>query len=261
MPLNWFLELTKWRNLILQFQSISMINSIRSILFGILLSVITPNRIGEVAGRLLHVKQENRIKAIHANIFSSISQLTVTISMGLVALYYLNLPLLENLSDIRWVYFLALILLLMVYFASNKLHFFVSKIAAKFKKATSIKNISTTQRVRTFSFSLLRYLVFTTQFILLSKVFGSLQSYSGLFSMVAAVYFFTAVLPTNWASGLIVRTSFTHAIFEVTVAEGAIGLSASIVLWMINLLLPASLGIVSLPKINWNVSKYLKAWS
>ena len=49
-----------------------------------------PNRIGEYAGRILYINEENRIRAIPLTILGSISQLAVTMSAGTAGILYIR---------------------------------------------------------------------------------------------------------------------------------------------------------------------------
>jgi hypothetical protein len=50
MPVNWFLELVKWKRLVGRNQDLSYGVALRGLLLGVALSVITPNRLGELGG-------------------------------------------------------------------------------------------------------------------------------------------------------------------------------------------------------------------
>ena len=260
MPLNWMIEIVKWRWIICKFQEISFLNSFKSVLLGILLSVITPNRIGEIAGRLKHISKENRIKGIHANVFGALSQLTITILTGLLALFIIDYPFFKTFNHLKWFWLLFFLITLFVFLFSNKLHFLISRIAKKIKQADTITKISTQLRGQVLLLSLLRYFVFSTQFALLSIMLGSKEDPLMLAATVAIVFFFTAVLPTNWASGILVRTSLAFGVYEALFNEGIIGLVASVLLWGINLLLPAVIGLSTIPQLDWMKFKSMRSW-
>src|SRR3546814_9635332 len=64
MLMNWFTESLKWQYLCLQFQPISLIKAIESVLCGLAWAVFTPNRIGEYGGRVLFLMPRKRIFGI-----------------------------------------------------------------------------------------------------------------------------------------------------------------------------------------------------
>ena len=61
---NWGIEARKWQLLMKAVQPMSFITAFKSVLCGVTLSLNTPNRMGEYGGRILFVKEGNRIKAI-----------------------------------------------------------------------------------------------------------------------------------------------------------------------------------------------------
>jgi len=77
--INWGIEARKWQLLVKSLQRISYFVAFKAVLSGVTLSLNTPNRIGEYGGRILYVKEGNRIKAISLSIAGSMSQLIVTL--------------------------------------------------------------------------------------------------------------------------------------------------------------------------------------
>ena len=89
--LNWGLETAKWRLLILKIEKISFTRAFKAILSGVTVSVFTPNRIGEYAGRVVYINTADRIKAALITVISSLSQLTITLLVGALSLlFYLS---------------------------------------------------------------------------------------------------------------------------------------------------------------------------
>jgi len=87
--INWGIEARKWQLLVKSLQRISYFVAFKAVLSGVTLSLNTPNRIGEYGGRILYVKEGNRIKAISLSIAGSMSQLIITLLMGCTGLVFL----------------------------------------------------------------------------------------------------------------------------------------------------------------------------
>jgi hypothetical protein len=89
---NWSFEALKWRVLIGHIQKMSFLTAFRAILSGLSVSVAmnTPNGSGEYFGRILYIKQGNRIRAITLTLVGSISQLIVTMFFGTIGLFLLR---------------------------------------------------------------------------------------------------------------------------------------------------------------------------
>ena len=91
MFVNWGIEAIKWQLLIKHIQQFSFFRSFKSVLSGCSVTMLTPNRVGEYGGRILYVKEDNRIKAISLTIVGSISQLLVTMIMGCFGLFFFKI--------------------------------------------------------------------------------------------------------------------------------------------------------------------------
>ncbi|HPI54410.1 MAG TPA: lysylphosphatidylglycerol synthase domain-containing protein, partial [Chitinophagaceae bacterium] len=64
MILNWTVEGIKWRLLLKGTEQLSIIRSLQSVLTGVAVSMITPNRIGEYMGRILFLENRNKIQGV-----------------------------------------------------------------------------------------------------------------------------------------------------------------------------------------------------
>src|SRR5690606_33009374 len=95
MLLNWSLETFKWKLAVSKVQQVDFFTAFRAVLSGVSFSVTTPNRVGEYLGRVLYMKEGNRLKAISLTITGSISQLIITLIMGFTGLIILK-PLIEK---------------------------------------------------------------------------------------------------------------------------------------------------------------------
>ena len=76
MPLNWFLEIAKWRQLLLQRWNINWSIATKAVLAGVSVSLTTPNRIGEYAGRMLVAPSEQAVTVVKTGsaAYSSLSK-------------------------------------------------------------------------------------------------------------------------------------------------------------------------------------------
>jgi hypothetical protein len=254
MPINWLLETLKWRSIVDPIQKINFIKSVKSIFAGILLSLFTPNRIGELGGRLLYIKKENRSTVLYLNSICSISQLMITVLIGIWSILYLK-DFLTDWIDMEESILIVIdstftILILLVYFSSKQLGKLFDFFSKK-KEEKSNKRVNKRIRFRLLTLSLARYAVFCIQFYLVIQIFESTITIQLSTAAIALVFFLTAVVPTGFISDLPVRTSIAFIIFEFIGFNGVSGLSASILLWIINLILPALISLYFLRKIDW----------
>jgi uncharacterized protein (TIRG00374 family) len=263
MFINWGLEAFKWKKLVNKFEDISFVDSFKAILAGTTISSVFPNRAGEFIGRVFVLKKENIIKGSLVTFIGNISQLLITVILGLISLFIFSLlyiNFIKSLSIILIILlFLSIIgavyLLLFLYFKID----FVEKIAKKlFKKRFPkqskyfdvFRQYNTQELLNILLVSLARYLVFSVQFYLCFLLFGvKMNIFEGLM-IIAVIYLIITVIPTVALSELGVRGSVSLFIFAYYLPH--VGpfyefmnisiVAASAMIWLINLIIPALAG-------------------
>jgi hypothetical protein len=243
VPLNWGIEIVKWKWILNDVQSLSWLQSVKSVLCGVALSIVTPNGIGDFGGRMLGIESKNRGQALFCNGFLSFSQLLLTFVFGLLGLLVvkdqIHFPLRSLIIDlISWLLIGAGF---WVYFQSKFRFKFVKSFLLKFNQHVSFE-LSFLDRLKILLLSLIRYLVFCTQFYLLLLCFKSDLGVAETFSSIAFVYLCSAIIPTGWFSSLVVRGSVSFFVFHSVLSIGEVGVVVSSLLWLINLLVPALIG-------------------
>jgi len=254
MFVNWSLEALKWKISVQGVQPVSFFRSLKAIFSGVSFSVTTPNRTGEYLGRVLYMDDGNRLRVISLTILGSISQLLVTIFFGLLGLLILR-PDITNMHLSGWMEWLkdlgiigaslAFIVLTVFYFRIGWLVKWIDKIPAIKKYIWLINELEktdTTLLMRLLSISLLRYLVFATQYFLLFHFFGVEVNWWQGFWATAIVFFVMAITPTIELFEVVKKMYVTKEIFAIfTVNTLAIGFVTTTI-WFINLVIPATIG-------------------
>jgi uncharacterized membrane protein YbhN (UPF0104 family) len=263
MFINWGLEALKWKMLVNKFECISFLDSFKAILAGTTISSVFPNRAGEFIGRVFVLKKENIIKGSLVTFIGNISQLLITIILGLISLFIFSLPyinLIKSLSIILIILILLtivliIIVLLLLYFKIE----FIEKIAQRLFQKRLLKLSKYFEVFRLYNsielhnillISLLRYFVFSTQFYLCFLLFGiKMNIFEGLI-IISVIYLIITVIPTVALSELGVRGSVSLFVFAYYFT--AIGsfdeqvkiaiVAASALIWIINLIIPALAG-------------------
>ncbi len=253
---NWGIEAKKWQLLVQHVQPFSLFKAFKSVLAGCSITMLTPNRIGEYGGRILFLKEENRIKAISLNIASSISQLLITMVMGCAGLIYLrffshnNSNVLSVLPDF-WgnvlIYFsiTATVLLFLLYIRLAWLVRLIEKVPAftkAVKHVTVLDEFSARELLKLLLLSLLRYLVFVLQYILLLQVMQVNIEWGLSFWLITVFYLVMAVAPTIGFLELPVRAKASMELMKLY-STNTLGIeTAALSIWLINLVLPALIG-------------------
>ena len=83
MFLNWSIETIKWKILIDKIQAFSFFNAFKAIFAGITIGIFTPNRVGEIGGRVLFLDKGKRTFGVLATGIGSFAQFITTISTGI----------------------------------------------------------------------------------------------------------------------------------------------------------------------------------
>ncbi len=256
MLLNWGVEARKWQVLMKPLERMSFIRAFKSVLAGCSVTFITPNRVGEFGGRILFVHEGHRARAIPLTILGSMSQLLITLVMGIGGLLLLRLYPFQidlDLSTTHWLVediLLGLSVGLAVMIALSYLYIdtLVDKIQ-RFnwlkpivKYITVLHSFSRKQLLRILVLSFFRYLVFILQYVWLLQVAGVDVEFWTSFWVISVFYLLMAMAPTIGFIELPVRAVASVELFA-PYSENVLGIQAAALgIWIINLVIPAIIG-------------------
>lgn len=245
MLINWGLESLKWQYLLMPFIRIGFFRSFRAVMSGTTVSLFTPNRIGEFAGRVLHLDPGYRIQGVVATITGSMSQLLVTILTGCVAV--LILPDDPSLSSVLPSSLLVPIAL-GIPLISFVVFYFLPRIpgwmpAGKVAELlSSLRQYSAQALTVATLLSAIRYFIFSLQFFLVLRLFGIELEFMNALRLIAIIYLAMAIIPTMALSEITIRGSVALYFLAPYSGDPLAILAASTLLWIVNLAFPASLG-------------------
>jgi uncharacterized membrane protein YbhN (UPF0104 family) len=242
---NWGIEALKWKRLIAPLEQITFKRSLQSIFVGVTTSIFTPNRIGEFAGRVFYLQTIHKLKASLMSLVGSMLQLFVTIIAGLIACIVLmdnGFFLLEIFSSANANYIVGLLVIMMVlvlfiFIIFKKTIFHLFKVYRDVFRQYTIKTLFIV-----LSLSILRYVVFSIQFYLILKMVGVQGTMIIMFALIALSFFVISAIPTFALTEVAVRGAASVCFFNYIQAPPAIIVGASLLLWIINLAIPALLG-------------------
>ncbi len=242
--LNWGIEAVKWKYLIQKMELISYSTALKSILSGVTISIFTPNRVGEFAGRVFYLKSTDKVKATMISLTGSMFQLSVTILAGITAciFYYYqhkNEPVILNFISLNNL-LLLLITLALLLFSIIFIYLKRNSLSHRIKNVFFLFNSK--EMFNTFALSLLRYLVFSFQYYLVLLVFGIDAGLINSFVLIAITFFVTSAIPTFALTELTVRGASSVYFFSTVTNDTTSIITASIVIWIINLAIPAIIG-------------------
>ena len=250
-------EIRKWQLAIQQIQTISFKTAAKAVLSGMSFSISTPNRIGEYFGRVLYLEEGNKIKAIALTIVSSMSQLIITLLMGVIAFTLLKNNISENkllnpywISIIQYSSTAVLIIFSIIYFKLSWITKFLNKFSI-FKKyfwtIQSVEKLDATLLIRFLSLSIGRYIIFTIQYFIIFRFFNVQVSFTEVWLGISVMFLIMTAIPSVAIfTDLGVKNEIIIKILGIY-STNSLGISlTSLTIWLINLVIPALIGSVLL---------------
>lgn len=253
MIVNWTIEALKWKMLVGQIQRVPLLVAFKAILSGVAFAVTTPNRVGEYLGRILYMEEGNRLRAISMTITGSVSQLIVTLVMGLAGLIVLGPQITgTGMVSAPWLKMLVAgtaltaVLLTLFYFRIPFLVRTIDRLPGKHRfnfLVSAMERYNATLLLRVLSLSATRFLVFVIQYYLLFRLFSVDLSLSQAAWAVSVSFLVMAAVPTiALFTDLGMRGEVMLQLVSLYSGNRlGIGLAA-ITIWLVNLILPALAG-------------------
>ena len=238
MPVNWGLETLKWKKLLRS--QVPFPALLRSIVAGITVGFVTPGRSGEFIGRVLFLNDDNKSRVFYLSSIGGMAQTAASLIVGVpfVFIWRSDPFITEIVIGSAAVYLFAFLRfdILNRFFSSRP---FLQKYGMIIDQ-NDLPGFDTQIWVLLLSF--LRFAVYTFQYVLLLRFFGIGADMVTLFThsvVYLLVQTFSPLMPLldfsyRGASALYVFNGFT----ENNVAI----LSAVMIVWLINLVIPAVAG-------------------
>lgn len=243
MPLNYFFEWLKWKA-ILKTVDTNFGNRIhfQSFMAGVITGMLTPNMQGNFLGRMYYYPRKYRSTIILMTLWSNLGQFIIALLFGAIALSvigtsnYLKLD-----SSILWLLIGMIGMLFCVFLTidywrigKKRMRFF-----QRFKVALHQHQVI---KFEILLWGSLRYIVFSFQFLLMLHAFGGEFSWE-MFLLVWQLYFWSTIAPALILGKLFVRESIALWVFAGFEMGELNIIVASLLIWVVNLLIPTLIGI------------------
>ena len=263
MLVNWGIEAVKWQLLIAKIEKISLFRAFKAVMTGVSVSIFTPNRTGDYLGRVFILKKANHVEGILITLIGSFAQVAVTIATGLFCLIsfldqYLHVSLqLHNYLLIGLVFLVPcfVFLFILLYFKISVISDFIVRfLPRKWDRFVDYSRIfaryNKQELLVVLSLSSLRYLIFSTQFYMLLRIFGVELPLSQGLVIIPVIYLILTIVPSIALIDLGIRGSVSIFIIGLYFKKSGLIpadtelaiLTSSTVLWLVNLIFPAILG-------------------
>lgn len=259
-PVNIGLEAQKWRALIGDFAPMGFWRTFRAILAGTTIAIFTPNRVGEYGGRVLFVDKGQGWKAVIATMVGSLGQLLVLLSLGLLGAAWFSghflapdpvlypVVLCLGVAFVGLLFFAYFNIDVMVPLAKRipQIH----RVKKYLRHLTVLRHYHRRELSRALLFALLRYLTYTTQYYLLLRFYGVPAPLLAGIAGIATIYLVQASVPLPPVMGLLARGEIALYVWGFFSHDQLDILAATFSLFVINIAVPALLGLACIVQIN-----------
>jgi uncharacterized membrane protein YbhN (UPF0104 family) len=249
LPLNLWLQYRKWALMLRRVYPAVRDGDIRgSLLIGFSFGLVTPARIGEFGGRAVAVRDAKPSVLMGLTAVDKLSTMAITVGIGLpgVLLYGLLHPFMDRVLLVA-VFTGAVALGLLVISVMSKLRgrsWHAEHWAGRtYRRMTTAMRALDASTVRIILLlSVLFYFTFLTQFLLLLSAFGPVNLFSA-FAGISTIMLIKTIVPPVTLGELGIREGTAVIVLSHVGVLAAAALSASLLLFVVNLLIPALIGL------------------
>ncbi len=253
MLLQWYVEAIKWKCLMRSTVKMTNRGAFQSVLGGIALSIVTPNRIGEFLGRALFLPPHNRHAGVAATFIGNLSQLCITLIMGEIAFLFIVWNGVDTNHIGLWgwswtalsvLFFVVAVIAVLIYSGSTTLidRLLQWNILKQYRERLSeLVNIPSSFLMQTMLFSFFRYSLFLIQYawvlyFLADVPWEEVALFIPIFLLVVSIIptFSIVELGLRWQLGALLLPSAQDHLLAITLGSSLI--------WLINIILPAIAG-------------------
>lgn len=266
MPLNMALETRKWQKSIQPVERVPFMKAYIAIFTGITAGMMFPNRTGDFLGRIFILEKGNRLKAAMLTFVGNIAQMLVTVSLGCIAWVFFTS------SKYYWyVLILSLIIIVLGYLLYFNIHILkhLQRLIPKRWRPRAEKymeifgSYSKKDLVVILLIAFAKYIIYSFQFVLLIWAFDVPLNYLEAMVPIMLTYLLMTVIPFITITEIAVRGSVCIYVFEawlmmqgISASYSMMVFSASTMLWLYNLAIPAIIGLFFIRKLKFIRSSY-----
>ncbi len=248
MPINWLFESMKWQETMKPQLKLSIKEAYIAVFQGISFGIITPARVGEYGGRILYLNPEHRLSGIVSTFVCSLYQNIINILMASIFIIFTNLEFVQeyNKGLIVGCGFFLCVFVSIIILGLPKIISYVSRFPFFQKKVKNInelpQQLKRINNSNVFTYSLLRYIVYCFQYLLIFEIFHISLSPQETFLAIGIIYGIQTILPLTPLLQIGLRGSIAVFVLSSIPDEKNMVILASYSLWLINLLIPSMIG-------------------
>lgn len=266
MPVNMAFETRKWQKSVLPVEKVPFRKAFTAIFTGVTAGMMFPNRTGDFLGRIFILEKGNRIKAAMLTFVGNIAQMLVTVTLGCFAWIFFCKGVIQFYAGAFSLIILTLGFLF--YFNIRILIYFKRLIPKKWRPRVEkymeiFGSFSKKDLARILLLAIAKYLVYSFQFALLIWAFDVPLNYFEAMIPIMFTYLLMTVIPFITITEIAVRGSVCIFVFEkwlsikgISTAFSMMVFSASTMLWLYNLAIPAIIGLFFIRKLKFMRKSY-----
>ena len=258
MPLNWSIEAAKWRYIVSTKEKISFPLALKAIFAGASVSSLSPNRVGDFLGRVFVLKKISFLQGTFITLIGSYAQTLISITLGFFAMLFLAFNRTDwDVSELYLVFSLAGLLIALIIFLYYKISILSRIIPRKWKRVYGYIQVLSTYKFPeltvVLAYSFLRYTIFSTQFVIMLWAVGFHLPILHLYILVSTIFFINMFRPSvaliefaiRGAVSVSVMYEYYNYFLDSSAGQmpEATVIIASTLIWFINIILPALIGL------------------
>lgn len=258
MLVNWLLEALKWQYLVRKLEPITFWKAIECVFCGLTWAIFTPNRLGEYGGRVMFLSPRKRIHGAFAMAVGSFGQNVITNVMGSIAIMWFVVAFLHLntwMILLIWAIGTANIAIFLVCFFNIKwLVWLLNKLPflRKYHRFFDvIGRYKFDELHRIILFCLARFFAFSCQYYVLINLFIPQIPVYEILLLTFIVFFIQSAVPSLDLLDVAVRSAVAATVFAYVTNQTVAVVAVFSAIWLINLIIPAILGIVFNLKLNF----------
>jgi uncharacterized protein (TIRG00374 family) len=258
--INWGIEAKKFQLILSKKTEVSYSNALKSIYAGASTALFTPDRLGNFIGRFIYLKNVDKKVVTAATMLGNFGQLISTITFAFISVFLaLVFKVSITLSQVNTIYLIvpvAIAWLTLTYYFYNpsQLLQLVKKIKWIRKHQDTfnfLEDFSTAESSKILMLSLLRYVIFIIQFYLLLIALGINITGIETICFSGLLYLFTTLIPSPLLGNLGTREVIALLLLS-NFENSEMALVASLLVWLINIIIPSIIGSFFVLKMNQN---------
>ena len=266
MPVNMAFETRKWQKSIQPVERVPFRKAYTAIFTGITAGMMFPNRTGDFLGRIFILEKGNRLKAAMLTFVGNMAQMLVTVSLGCIAWIFFGHE--NNYWYILIISLIIIVLGFLLYFNIHILRHIQRLIPKKWRPRTEkymeiFSSYSKKDLAVILLLAIAKYAVYSFQFVLLIWAFDVPLNYFEAMIPIMLTYLLMTVIPFITITEIAVRGAVCIGVFDIWLAMLGINtsftmmvFSASTMLWLYNLAIPAIFGLFFIRKLKFIRSSY-----